>query len=336
MPVVEQQTPELTQWNDLPDDVRFSGILLGNGASRAIWDRFAYSSLYDVASNVIPNYRLEERDQALFASFGTTNFELVLAAISTTRQVGEVLGWEVAEAVTRYDRIRNALVESVHTTHIPWAKVSDDVLETLSSELSTFRFVYSSNYDLLIYWALMHHGPQGFVDFFWSDLQFDITNTDVWRKATEVYYLHGGIHLLRTPSGSAMKRTAGFGGNLLDQFGRQLDRGFSPLFVSEGCSADKMRVIRGSDYLSFGHEALSQNRGSLFILGHSMGDSDSHLVHAINQSPTDRIGFSILPSSDDDVIKMKGHVVSRFPKKKLVFIDSTSHPLGAPGLSINP
>lgn len=335
MPIVQQQTPELSKWGDLPDDLKFSGILLGNGASRAIWDHFAYSSLYEVASEYIPNHKLDDLDQGLFESLETTNFELVLAALATTSRVGRILTWDVSESLLRHERIRNALIESVHTTHIPWAAVSEEVLEAISAELTKYHYIYSSNYDLLLYWAIMHNGPRGFVDFFWNSHQFDIANTEVWTKSSEVFYLHGGIHLLRTPSGSAMKRTAGGDLNLLDQFGRHIEDGYTPLFVSEGSSADKLRVIRGSDYLSFSYEALSQHRGPLLIFGHSLGDSDSHLVHAIKRSAADRIGFAVYPSSEDDIIATKGHVVALFPNKPLVFIDSTSHPLGAPSLAIN-
>ncbi|MFZ4780555.1 MAG: hypothetical protein ACOYM3_34820, partial [Terrimicrobiaceae bacterium] len=37
----------LEHWNTLKQSCNFSGILVGNGASRAVWNGFEYSSLYN-------------------------------------------------------------------------------------------------------------------------------------------------------------------------------------------------------------------------------------------------------------------------------------------------
>lgn len=42
----------LEDWSALRAAVDFSGILIGNGASRTIWEDFAYDSLFENARTV--------------------------------------------------------------------------------------------------------------------------------------------------------------------------------------------------------------------------------------------------------------------------------------------
>jgi len=42
----------LEDWSALRSAIDFSGILIGNGASRAIWEDFAYDSLFENARTV--------------------------------------------------------------------------------------------------------------------------------------------------------------------------------------------------------------------------------------------------------------------------------------------
>jgi hypothetical protein len=77
----------LETWNEVRARTEFTGILVGNGSSLAVWDGFAYDSLYNVALAVNPDHRLATEDVALFNSLGSRNFEHVLAAIATARRV---------------------------------------------------------------------------------------------------------------------------------------------------------------------------------------------------------------------------------------------------------
>lgn len=42
----------LEDWSALRDAIDFNGILIGNGASRTIWEDFAYDSLFENARTV--------------------------------------------------------------------------------------------------------------------------------------------------------------------------------------------------------------------------------------------------------------------------------------------
>ena len=57
--------------------------------------------------------------------------------------------------------------------------------------------MFSTNYDLLVYWAIMcEEDPNDFRDFFWDpSLIFDSADVEVWGRPTVVHFLHGGVHL---------------------------------------------------------------------------------------------------------------------------------------------
>ena len=40
---------DVRQWSDIAHEHRNAALLLGNGGSRAVWDRFGYRSLYEEA-----------------------------------------------------------------------------------------------------------------------------------------------------------------------------------------------------------------------------------------------------------------------------------------------
>lgn len=63
-------------------------------------------------------------------------------------------------------------------------------LATIHAELATYATVFTSNYDLLNYWATLH--APGIDDLFSSaDSSFDLRNTHT--DATRILYLHGGL-----------------------------------------------------------------------------------------------------------------------------------------------
>src|SRR5947199_237504 len=59
-------TENLATWEAVRTVTGFTGLLVGNGASCAVWAGFAYESLFDVALNVNDTCRLAAADVALF------------------------------------------------------------------------------------------------------------------------------------------------------------------------------------------------------------------------------------------------------------------------------
>lgn len=325
----------LETWADVQAAREFSGILVGNGASRAVWERFEYSSLYRVARDQNATHRLASSDISLFDALNTRNFEYVLAALATARRVNEALSVSSPIISERYTSIQQALVEAIRTTHVPWGKVSRSALEAIRSALLDYRFVYSTNYDLLIDWALMIEDGEGFKDFFWAPY-FDPGNTDLWGKTTAVVYLHGGLHLYRTLRGRTLKRAAEPSQNLLELFGTEPEPGATPLFISEGAPEDKAESIYRSDYLSFAYTQLAHHDGPLCVFGHSLGDVDRHITAAIRQAGIRDIACSLRQGPRDTVVAKKAEIISRLPESNLIFYDASTHPLGATDLRVSP
>ena len=226
----------LATWDETKDDTTWSGLLIGNGASQAVWQPFGYSSLFETAKtgDEIAN-PLTADDISLFDAMRTTNFEQVLESLAAAKLVGNALAHDVTHISSRYQSIQQALVESVHCKHVTHADVTPERLSMIREAIIPFEFIYSTNYDLLLYWAVMTEDGSGFKDFFWNK-EFDLANTELWGKASKILYLHGGLHLYRTPSGATMKRRATGGRTLLDLFGTPMDDGMLavPLFVAEG------------------------------------------------------------------------------------------------------
>jgi Domain of unknown function (DUF4917) len=119
---------KLLDWNGIKEAYEWSGLLLGNGASRAMWEPFAYTSLFDKAGSNEVTHPLRDADSSLFAAMNTLNFESVLSGLSVSRLVCDVLGIDSSSIEERYDHIKQALVEAVHAVHIPWLSVPDDIL----------------------------------------------------------------------------------------------------------------------------------------------------------------------------------------------------------------
>lgn len=188
--------PDLMDWNEIPE-VNWAGILIGNGASRAVWDDFRYDSLFAIAQSPNIEHPMTQDIVALFAGLGTRSFERVLHALGTTAIVSEALGLDGQRPRDVYASVQRALIEAVRSIHPQWNQVPEGVLTAIRDALRDYEWVYSTNYDLLAYWSIMADGQaEGFRDFFWNTGGlFDPTNTSVQEDGdTLILYLHGALH----------------------------------------------------------------------------------------------------------------------------------------------
>jgi hypothetical protein len=321
----------LADWNDLRTASDESwGLLMGNGASLAVWKNFAYDSLFDLSQTTRSN-PMSRTELAVFSAMETSNFEPVLAALKSAMRVNAALTVSSSSPRNRYFAIKEALIHAIRSVHIPWKLIEPGTLARINRELQRYGSVYSSNYDLLAYWAVMH-APDKFDDLFNDDATFNLHATQA--KATRVMYLHGGMHLVKNLDGTVRKLLSSES-SLLGSFAiNALDD--VPLFISEGTSAEKLKLIRTSDYLSFCHGQLAQHGDALCIFGHALGKQDAHLIAAIRQARPKRIAISILPRSDAFVEFQKRHYVGLLGDLdiELSFFNAQSHPLGSADLLV--
>ena len=324
----------LEDWSALRSSTAFSGILIGNGASRTIWEDFAYDSLFENARTV-EEKPLSPSELSVFDALQTRSFEHALGALKTTSRVNKALAVSSAAPRNRYYAIKEALINTVHAVHIPWRLVQPQSLAAINQELRRYPTVFTSNYDLLNYWAILH--TPGIDDLFRSaDASFDLRDTRT--DATRILYLHGGLHLVRNLDGTARKLPT-TDSTLLSSFAinntiKTLDD--VPLFVSEGKVEEKLKTIRSSDYLSFCYEQLLGHEGALCIFGHDLGAQDKHLVDAIRQARPSTLAISVSGRSDGFIRQQKRRYSQLFDGcgAQLKFFAARTHPLGDPALSV--
>jgi len=323
----------LYNWNDINnEDFRWGSILIGNGASINVWEKFNYISIYTQASSSGSGNPLHAKDVNLFNALNTHNFEQILSSLKTASIINQALRLPDAEITQRYESIKNSLIGTVSEVHIPWRITPDQTILTIRSEILTYKKVYTTNYDLLIYWSVMHQqNPSPFIDYFFSE-EFDSSDTNIYDETkTKVLYLHGALHLYRIPNGTTLKRKAEERRNLLDLFGQPYPGhpDAVPLIVSEGTPEDKLASINQSDYLTFVYNKFSEDRDDLVVFGHSLSNSDMHIVNALAKMRDRRIAIALLPDSATNIKAAQANLVSKLPRESLHFFDATTHPLGS-------
>lgn len=313
----------LPGYHEIPNEYR-QNLLLGNGFSVGIHTGFAYPSLYKICSEGYgdnPPY-FDEKDIELFNKCETTDFEFVLRQLNIARTVNLI--YEIPSILlnNRYRSIRNALIEAVRLTHPFAAQLPAGLLPQLHRLLSTFKNIFSLNYDLLCYWAIMVD-VGNFIDFYFQGNSFDSLNVGVRNiNAICIYYLHGALHLYRDEFNTY--KTVSRGSLLLD-FTELITEQHTPLFISEGTSAQKLSLIGSNDYLSFCFSSLMKSRGYMTIHGASLNlETDSHISRAINLSDVTHIAYGIHQpdGNEEKIMEKKNRITAMFRDKYLVFYDS--------------
>lgn len=322
---------ELADWNELRATTPFSDLLVGNGASVAVWKNFSYYSLFE-ESETTRNKPLSHTELAVFNALDTRNFEPVLSALKSAMRVNAALTISSSSPRNRYFAIKEALIHAVRSVHIPWRLVNEKSLLRINQELSQYRNVFSTNYDLLCFWAVMQ-SPEKFNDLFDDNAIFDSSRSTA--DTTRMLYLHGGLHLVKNLDGSVRKLMSSestllgsFAINALDDV---------PIFISEDSSANKVKMIRHTDYLGFCHAQLANPKDALCVFGHALGKQDAHIVDAIRLANPKTIAFSITPRSQGFIQQQKRHYSSLFAGQgvTLKFYDAKTHPLGDPTFSVS-
>lgn len=128
----------LRQWAEIEDGFD-STLLIGNGASIAIDQRFSYTSLLSTAGE---QGLINARVQRIFDSLGTTDFEYVLGLLWHTDRVNIALGNRTQVASRAYEEVRAALIGAIRENHTEYGIVAPDV-ERIYTFLQRFGKVVS-------------------------------------------------------------------------------------------------------------------------------------------------------------------------------------------------
>jgi len=289
-------------WEEIQDKFDHR-LLLGNGASRAVWDAFKYSSLYDEASKA---GRIDRSLEKLFSKFETTDFEYILRLLSQTKRVNRYLRIEDGYTQELYDNLKETLIDTIRAVHPKHEQVRDFLLP-MSEFMMKFDKVLSLNYDLLVYWAMLEGNDKygnwfkdGFVDKGRFDNDYHSLQESYRAEgATLVFYPHGNLILATDFYGTEVKLSKLREKYLLDKILDIWEKGeYVPLFVSEGDTKKKIRAIRRSNYLKTVYDyEVDTNNESLVLYGWSFRDEDEHILRGIIHGGVDRIAVAVHNSS---------------------------------------
>ena len=142
---------KIHNWSDISSHFKKT-IVLGNGASIAVDNCFAYRSLFDEAISTV---LLSSNAGKLFNQFKTKDFELILRMIRNAHHVNDAFGIEDDPVTQAYDEIRESLIKTVQRVHVPYTEALRHI-PSIAQFLKQFDTVINLNYDLLVYWAMLH------------------------------------------------------------------------------------------------------------------------------------------------------------------------------------
>lgn len=274
-------------------------LMMGNGFSMAYNPKiFSYNALYDFVSAL--------NDPTLATIFGvveTKNFELIMKELETFSALLDAFNADhhLRNAISEArEKLKSALIDAIKALHpehvfsIP-ESAADSCANFLKIFLGTGGKIFTSNYDLLLYWVLMRKQIAGAIDGFGRTLLNVDDNPPpeeqewsalLWgpnREKQCIYYLHGALPLFDTGI-EVEKEEYDVENYLLEKIGSRIDTGAYPIFVTAGDGREKLTQIMHNRYLTFCYEALSQIDGSLVTFGFNFGDYDKHIIQAINEA----------------------------------------------------
>lgn len=300
-------------------------LLLGNGFSIACKpDIFAYGSLFEEAKKTMTNELA-----AIFTAMGTQDFEEVIRALQHAAAIVGVYRPKFLHTkkllLADADKLKRDLILAVAGRHPARPnEIADERYTACRTFLSHFvgaeaaGKIYTMNYDLLLYWVLMHEEAD-------SLELIELNHDDGFRKDQDeldapyvewqgegaahgqnIHYLHGALHLFDAGYQLQKYTWVNTGKALVDQANEALRKNLFPVFVAEGDSKSKLTKIQHSAYLHHNFKSFagvcqtkSKDGTALFVYGHSFAKNDAHVLNMIGYGKIAHLFVSLFgdPSS---------------------------------------
>jgi hypothetical protein len=278
---------------------RTKHLLFGNGFSMA-YDYRIFS--YNALSNFIESID-NELLKKLFSALNTKNFELIMQQLDNFCEIAAVFSDDkklVKKVQNASAALKTSLIDAVKELHpehvfiVPEEK-SKGCYSFLYNFLSNNGLVFSTNYDLLLYWVVMRNGANIAIDGFGRELK----NEEEVKKGEEadwselrwgkhksnqnVFYLHGALPIFDSGV-DIVKEEYSSQHFLLKNISNRMEKKQYPIFVTAGNAKEKLTHINHNKYLSYCYDRLSTITGSLITFGFNFGDYDTHIIDAINKA----------------------------------------------------
>ncbi|KFG90197.1 hypothetical protein BV98_002000 [Sphingobium herbicidovorans NBRC 16415] len=316
-------------------------LLLGNGFSIALFpNKFRYGSLLDRAKEDGVFNEYPELVEA-FEILSTTDFEVVLEALVRMTRLIHLYVDDInprSKLVQHVERLKEALITAVAGSHpARLSEIQSQQFDMCRKFLLNFAgaglekpgCIYTLNYDLLLYWAVLHEPqpewkglslvqpPKELLlkhdDGFRSpddypDAPYVTWDVDGGSNKQNIHFIHGGLHIF--DGGFELQKYCwerSGGVPLMDQIKDALDADIYPVFVSEGNCESKLQKILHNGYLTRSFKSLAgvcnSPTSSLFIYGHSLASNDDHILRLIEDGQIREVYISIYGNIDDEFNK---------------------------------
>ena len=275
-------------------------LLLGNGFSMA-YDKeiFSYNALYTFIETLD-----DDLIKKVFDAVKTKNFELVMQQLDTLGALVDALGeyeelkQKVSDAALQLKHSLLDAVNKLHPEHV--FTIPDHKLQPCAQFLKVFLEhrgnIFTTNYDLLLYWVLMRcqsilkasdgfgrdrESPDEYVSE--SDLEYSELRWGKYKDEQVIFYLHGALPIFDDGI-EVVKEQYTTENYLLGNINNRINKGSYPIFVTAGNGNEKLNHIMHNKYLSYCYEKLSRISGSLVTFGFNFGEYDHHIISAINEA----------------------------------------------------
>ena len=215
----------------------------------------------------------------------------------------------IGRAYTSLQKKLIATIDEIHPEHVfkltqPEILLCGDFLKMYLSESNSGK-VFSTNYDLLLYWVLMRY----------QDLSDDMIHSDgfgkeriddgghytpiddrvysedlIWGENSgtqNVFYLHGALHLF--DDRTQIIKAKYDGSYIMEKIHQRIENKQYPVFVTAGTGDEKLNHIMHNGYLADAYNHLKNTTGSLITVGFGFGDSDKHIIQAIKAASSQSI-----------------------------------------------
>lgn len=297
-------------------------LLLGNGFSIACDPSiFTYDSLFNEA-DFSNNIEIKK----VFDNLRTTDFELVIDALQKSSLVLPAYITDEDGLCEKLNsdayKIKELLINTIASRHpANPSEISEETYDHCRLFLSHFikkenkGRIYTLNYDLLLYWTLMHelddkNSNNKFSDGFgrdsWKeDGEIQYSDELTWQGKSSyqnIHYIHGGLHLYDKGDDIQKFSWIDTGQSLIEQSRTALEDNKFPLFITEGDHEKKMEKIHHSAFLytsfkSFEDVANAGMAGKgntcLFTYGVSFSQNDKHIFNKIAKGKIKHLFVSI-------------------------------------------
>jgi len=259
---------------------------------------FSYNALYTFLAAHEDNLL-----NRLLDAVKTRNFEVIMRQLDMTIALLEAFEAD-ADLLEQIKNASNALrsglleaIQQLHPEHV--YKVPEEKSAACAKFLQAFLdsngHIFTTNYDLLLYWVLMSQRVKNPIDGFGRELEnpveVEMGEEPEWsdllwgpnKIQQNVHFVHGALHLFDLGA-QVIKEQYDANGYLLQNISRRMDEGDYPIFVTAGDGGEKLEHIRHNRYLSYCYDQLCGIDGSLVTFGFNFGAQDEHIIDAINKA----------------------------------------------------